>query len=159
MTLYILDAYALAELTSTTPLARLSSAETQNLLTDLAEAGNLEITGDTLTQLQEHLPQHHVTAWLRASRSSVVRGGSPYTFIDEVLRSCSALLDPNDLDPNPQVHVLALALQRIAEGNAVIVVTGENTDPPGRCSLETACVAAGVHHISPDEFATALVTI
>ncbi len=157
MTIFIPDAYALAELEEVALASGLTAVTLQNKLNDLVDDAHIRVIAESAADLTRYLPDSSVTAWLRASKGSVVQGLSHYSFVDAVLLACPDIFDSDDPEMNPQVLCLALAKELLSAGQATTIVTAEFVDPPGRRSIAHACALCGVEVIDPATFVALLV--
>lgn len=153
MTLYIPDASAIIALESACGAAGHNIDDILESLTDLAISGNLVCPPLVIKECKRLGEGEPTTRWLRASSGHFGQSDDSWEYMEIVLANCPGLLDPDDMDENPQVAVLALALflkERCAEN--VVVVTDQWIDNPIRQAMGSAAPLVDVSALTVELF-------
>ncbi|QHF21654.1 hypothetical protein GTU71_12975 [Rathayibacter sp. VKM Ac-2762] len=153
MPLYILDASALIALEDTCIDAGHQIEDILDSLTELAIQGSLVCPPLVIKECRRLGDGESTVRWLRASSGHFSRLDDPWDYMETVLSSCPELIDPDDMNENPQVAVLALALfSQTTSNEEVIVVTDQWVDSPMRQSLGTAAAVIDVMALPVKDF-------
>jgi hypothetical protein len=143
--LFVLDASAYIALEVTCTDGGYDINDILDLMTDLAATGCLKSPPLVLQECKRLGKDESATRWLRASSGHFSAADDSWEHMEAVLTACPALLDPDDLNENPQVAVLALALHaQDAQGQQVIIVTDQWVDNPLRQALGNAAAVMSV---------------
>ena len=137
MRLFVLDATSIIALENSCRENRLSLDIIFAELTNLAINGNLICPRLAIDQCKKLGPTDRGTTWVRGVSGHFSSQEESWDYYEQVLDTCDQMVDPDDLDENPQVGVLAAALKHRDDGRDVVVVTEQWVDTPLQMSQAT----------------------
>ncbi|KUM30326.1 hypothetical protein AQ436_12090 [Arthrobacter sp. EpRS66] len=156
MRLFVLDATSIIALEESCKDNLLSLEDVLAKLTNLAINGNLICPRLAIDQCKKLGPADRGTTWVRGVSGHFSTQEESWEYYEQVLDTCDQMVDPDDLDENPQVGVLAAALKHRDSGREVVVVTEQKVDTPLQMSQATA---AQLLHIDTQSVETFLMQL
>lgn len=153
---YILDATAVIALEDDCNAGSFVLDDVLDYMTTLAINGSLICPRLAIDQCRKLGSSDPGTRWVRTASGHFDDTEESWEYYDQVLDSCNDLVDPDDLEENPQVGVLASALKHRDGGYDVTVVTAQWENNPLQRSQGSAASMLNIPAISMRAFLNAI---
>ncbi len=147
---WILDTSALVEAKAALSVA--DQWQTFKQLEDMVRAGAVAMPRLVIPEISEIAHPDLPGAWAPGVRDIQQHPLDPeWEHVQRVMAEAGDVVDPNKTKDDADPYVLALALQLVAEGHDVCVVTEDRVDH-NRIAVTTACDRLGIMHCSIRDF-------